>query len=82
MADRVFTIRLTRRDRLTFSRAARSEGKPLSKWLRAAGYDRAGRVKKKAACLEYTDPIQLSEEAERDPKAFIRSKLKGNGLHR
>jgi hypothetical protein len=37
----------------------------------------------RAACLDYADDIGLSAEAERDPKAFICSRLKArHGLHR
>ena len=43
----------------------------------AAANDRAKNKnpRRRAACLDYPDKIELSEEAERDPKAFIQKQL-------
>ena len=55
----------------------------MAEWLRAAGRERAGLAKKRAAYLDYKDSVVLSAQAEADPKAFIRSKLKArHALHR
>ena len=33
-------------------------------------------TRRRAACLDYPDQVSLSREAEADPKAFVRRKLK------
>jgi uncharacterized protein (DUF1778 family) len=81
--EETFQLRLTRRDRQLFERSARSRRMSLAAFLREAGREKAAQGKPRAACLDYTDDITLSREAERHPKAFIRAKLKAlNGLHR
>jgi hypothetical protein len=83
MSKSIFPLRLSRRDRQIFGQAARAEQKSLAEWLRAAGSQRARQAKQRAACLGYPDQVVLSREAERDPKSFIRSKLKARyAVHR
>ena len=80
-----FQMRLSRRDRHAFERSARARKLSLAAFLREAGREKAAKARQRAACLNYKDKIQLSPEAERNPKAFIRSKIRdrnGNGLHR
>jgi len=78
-----FQMRLSRRDRQAFERSARARRLSLAAFLREAGREKASRVKQRAACLDYKEKVELSPEAERNPKAFIRSKiLARNGLHR
>ncbi len=75
MSQSIYPIRLSRQDRLLFGQAAKAEEKSLAEWLRQAGRERAGRVKKRrAACLDYPE-WPLSEEAERD-KDYLRRKFK------
>jgi hypothetical protein len=76
MATKIYPLKLSPLDRRLFGQAARAEGKPLSQWLREAGRERARNLKRRAACLDYPDKVELSEQAERNPKAFIRSRLK------
>jgi hypothetical protein len=71
----IYPLRLSRKDRLLFSRAARSENKTVAQWLREAGRKNAVSLKKRAACLDYPD-WPLSEEAEQD-KDYLRRKFKG-----
>jgi hypothetical protein len=77
MPATIYPLRLSAAERQSFSRSARAEGKKLSEWLRAAARERAkirgGR--RRAACLDYPDKIELSIEAERNPKAFIEKQL-------
>ncbi len=81
--EETFQLRLTRQDRQLFERSARSRRMSLAAFLRQAGREKAARADQRAACLDYTDDITLSPEAERHPKAFIRSQLKRRyGLHR
>ncbi len=81
--EETFQLRLTRRDRQTFERSARRRRMSLAAFLREAGREKAARAGARAACLDYPDDIALSLEAERNPKAFIRSRLKArHGLHR
>ena len=81
--EETFQLRLARRDRQMFERSARRRGMSLAAFLREAGHEKAAGVGQRAACLDYADDIALSVEAERDPKAFIRSRLKArHGLHR
>ena len=81
--EETFQLRLTRGDRQTFERSARSSKMSLAAFLREAGREKAARVGQRAACLDYKDDMTLSPEAERNPKAFIRSQLKArHGLHR
>jgi hypothetical protein len=77
-----FQMRLSRRDRQAFERSARARKLSLAAFLREAGREKANRVKQRAACLEYKDKIELSPEAEQNPRKFIRSKIRArNGLH-
>jgi len=76
MSQRIYPIRLSRQDRRLFAQAARAEAKSMAEWLRVAGRERANGSRKSAACLDYSDSIVLSARAERDPKGFIRAKLK------
>lgn len=81
--EETFQLRLPRRDRQTFERSARSRRMSLAAFLREAGREKAARTDKRAACLDYSDNVTLSPEAERNPKAFIRSHLKArHGIHR
>ncbi len=76
MSNRAYPLRLSIAERRLFRQAARTEGITLAKWLRAAGRDRAGRLKKRAwACRRYPD-WDLSETAERD-KRYVSRMLKG-----
>ena len=76
MSDYIYPLRLTALERRTFTRSAQAEGKKLAEWLRAAGRDRAQQVRARAACLDYPDLVELSAEAEANPKEFIQQKLK------
>ncbi len=69
-------MRLKRRDRQEFERSARSLKMSLAAFLREAAREKASRATRRAACLAYPDQIALSPEAERNPKEFIRSKLR------
>jgi len=81
--EETFQLRLTRRDRQAFERSARSRRMSLAAFLREAGREKTARIGQRAACLDYPDDITLSPEAERNPRAFIRSRLKArHGLHR
>jgi hypothetical protein len=83
MSQQIYPLRLSRRDRQLFGQAARAEQKSVAEWLRAAGNQRARQGKRRAACLDYEDQVVLSLEAERNPKAFIRSKLRArHAVHR
>lgn len=77
MSATIYPLRLSAAERKVFKRSASAEGKKLSEWLRAAAHDRVKtkNVKRRAACLDYTDKIELDPEAERDPKAFIEKLL-------
>ena len=77
MSATIYPLRLSAAERKVFNRSARAEGKKLSEWLRAAAHDRAKNKnpRRRAACLDYSDGIELSGEAERDPKAFIEKQL-------
>ncbi len=80
--EETFQLRLTRQDRQLFKRSARRRGISLAAFLREAAREKAAQAGQRAACLDYPDDIAVPAEAERDPKAFIRSKLKArNGLH-
>ena len=75
MSNSTYPLRLSLADRRLFQQAARTEGVTLAKWLRAAGRDRAGRLKKREwACRRYPD-WELSETAERD-KHYVSRMLK------
>ncbi len=77
MSATIYPLRLSSAERKIFKRSASAEGKKLSEWLRAAAHERAKtkNVRRRAACLDYTDKIELSAEAERNPKAFIEKQL-------
>jgi hypothetical protein len=77
MSATIYPLRLSAAERKIFKRSASAEGKKLSEWLRAAAHERVKtkNVRRRAACLDYTDKIELSAEAERDPKAFIAKQL-------
>ena len=77
MSATIYPLRMSAAERKVFKRSASAEGKKLSEWLRAAAHDRVKtkNVKRRAACLDYTDKVELSAEAERDPKAFIEKQL-------
>ncbi len=77
MAQRIYPLRLSSRDRVLFGRAARAENKTMAQWLREAARERAGKPqKRRAACLDYPE-WPLSEAAERD-KDYLRRKFKGH----
>ena len=81
--EETFQLRLTRQDRQVFERSARRRRISLAAFLREAGREKAAELGQRAACLDYPDDITLSPEAERNPKAFIRSRLKArHGVHR
>jgi hypothetical protein len=81
--EETFQLRLTRREKRLFERSAHNGRMSLAAFLRAAGHEKAARTGQRPACLDYPDDLTLSPEAERNPKAFIRSRLKArNGLHR
>ena len=77
MSATIYPLRLSAAERKTFNRSASAEGKKLSEWLRAAAHDRVKthHVRRRAACLDYPDHIELSAEAERDPRAFIEKQM-------
>jgi hypothetical protein len=77
MSATIYPLRLSAAERQAFSRSARAEGKKLSEWLRAAARERSKKkgIRRRAACLDYPDKIELSAEAERNPKAFIEKQL-------
>jgi len=77
MAATIYPLRLSAAERQAFNRSARAEGKKLSEWLRAAAHERSKKKvnRRRAACLDYPDKIELSAEAERNPKAFIEKQL-------
>ncbi len=80
--ETTFQLRLALRDKQLFERSARGSGMSLAAFLRQAGREKAARAGKRAACLDYRDEIALNPEAERDSKAFIRSRLWGHhALH-
>jgi len=74
--EETFQLRLTRRDRQRFERSARANKMSLAAFLREAGREKSARTAQRAACLDYEDNVTLSLGAERNPKAFIREKLK------
>jgi hypothetical protein len=75
MSATIYPLRLSAAERRVFDRSASSEKKKLSEWLRAAAHDRVRSRQRRAACLDYPDKIELSAEAERNPKAFIQKQL-------
>lgn len=77
MSATIYPLRLSVAERKVFKRSASAEGKKLSEWLRAAAHDRVKtkNVRRRAACLDYPDHVELSAEAERDPKAFIEKQI-------
>ena len=81
--EETFQLRLSRHDRQMFERCARSRKMSLAAFLREAARAKAANATQRAACLDYDDEVELSREAEHDPKAYIRSKLKArHELHR
>lgn len=77
MLATIYPLRLSAEERRTFKRSANAEGKKLSEWLRSAARERV-KIKnghRRAACLDYTDKIELSIEAEKNPKKFIEKQL-------
>ena len=74
MKTQIYPIKLTSLDRRLFRQAARAESKSMAEWLREAGRERANRVKKRFACLDYPD-WPLSREAERD-KDYVSRELR------
>jgi hypothetical protein len=81
--EETFRFRLSRKDRLRFERSAKAQRMSLAAFLREAAHEKAGRTPRRAACLDYKDNVELSTEAEKDPRKFIREKLKERrGLYR
>jgi hypothetical protein len=81
MPATIYTLRLSAAEYRAFSHSARAEGKKPSEWLRAAAHERTRCAKRRAACLDFTDKIELSAEAERNPKAFIEKQLAAKREH-
>jgi uncharacterized protein (DUF1778 family) len=76
MATTIYPLRLSPEDRKEMTLAARRAKQSLAEFLRDAGRERAHRIQHtRAAILTYRDDVQLSSEAEQNPKAFIRRKL-------
>lgn len=78
MKAQIYPLKLSAMDRRLFRQAAKAESKSMAEWLREAGRERAKRVKKRFACLEYPD-WPLSREAERDKDFVTRELLKTKG---
>ena len=74
MKSQIYPLKLTIVDRRLFRQAARAESKSMAEFLREAGRDRARRVKRRFACLDYPD-WPLSREAEGD-KDYVRRELR------
>lgn len=83
MSATIYPLRLSAAERKIFKRSAGAEGKKLSEWLRSAAHERikSNSVRRRAACLDYADKIQLSVEAEANPRAFIRKKIAAKREH-
>ena len=77
MSATIYPLRLSVAERKTFKRSASAEGKKLSEWLRAAAHDRVKtkNVRRRAACLDWNLDLQVPEEAEKNPKAYIQKLL-------
>ena len=75
MSKSIYPLRLSPVERREFGSVAKAEGKSLAEWLRTLGRERVKRHTRRAACLDYPDSVQLSAEAEANPKAFIRQKM-------
>ena len=78
MKSQIYPLKLTALDRRLFRQAAKAESKSMAEWLREAGRERAKRVKKRFACLDYPD-WPLSREAERDKDYVSRELRKQKG---
>jgi uncharacterized protein (DUF1778 family) len=75
MSITVYPLRLTHAERRQFGQAAKAEGKTLADFFRTSALARAAQIGRRPAILDYPE-INLSTEAENDPKKFIRRKLK------
>jgi uncharacterized protein (DUF1778 family) len=75
MSDTIYPLRLSADERQHFGHAAKAEGLTLAAWLRNAAAERAKRLNRRAAILDYSDHVELSEAAESNPKEFIQKKL-------
>lgn len=75
MLGTIYPLRLSDKERRELGRAAKSAGLSLAEFLREAAFARAQLQHARAAILDYADDLELSAEAERNPKAFIRRKL-------
>lgn len=77
MSTSIYPLRLTDDERRQLGRAAKSAGLSLAAFLRETALARAQSQTARPAILDYPDDVELSAEAEQNPKAFIQRKLKG-----
>jgi uncharacterized protein (DUF1778 family) len=71
----VLPIRLPLKDKRLLQQAARAAGLSLSEFVRRAAREKALPATKQAACLSYTDRLQVSADASSDHKAFVRRQI-------
>ncbi|MGA3268267.1 MAG: hypothetical protein ABSE16_15740 [Verrucomicrobiota bacterium] len=75
----IYPLRLSAKERQEFDRSARAEGMTLAEWLRTAARNQARKSNKRAACLDYSDKVELDPLAESNPRQFIKRRYE---LHR
>lgn len=78
MLTRIFPLKLSPLDCRLFGQAAKAEHKSVAEFLREAGRERARRVTKRFACLDYPD-FKLSTKAEQDKSYVARVLKRKNG---
>ncbi|MEO7299609.1 MAG: DUF1778 domain-containing protein [Verrucomicrobiota bacterium] len=77
-----YPIRFERKEKRLLEEAARAEGISLAEFIRRAAREKARPVKRVPVCLTFTD-LEVSDEARRDPKGFIREAIfKKHAAHR
>jgi hypothetical protein len=62
-------------ERQNFQRAAKAAGLTLAGWLRQVAALNASSIKPRPANFDYADTVELSTEAEANPRRFIQKKL-------
>lgn len=75
MANNIYPLRLSPAERQDFQRAAKSAGMSLAAWLRHIGALNASPIRRRPANFDYPDEVELSPEAEKNPRQFINKKL-------
>ena len=75
MPNIIYPLRLSPVERQHFGHAAKAEGMTLARWLRTAASARAQKLNRRPANLDYPEELQLSPEAEANPRKFIQKKL-------